>query len=513
MQVKEFDSKQKIAALTIVDGPQRIRGMAGSGKTIILAMKAALIHIENPEAKILYTFYTKSLYDQIKQLITRFYRMQEDTDPDWDKIHILHGWGGKTLPGVYYNACIDNGVSPISLQNANIAASKAKMNNFEYVCYDLLERVGGNIKNKYDYVLMDEGQDFPKSFYWLCRKLTLNDKLVWAYDELQNILNIELQQTNELFENEFGDKGFNLSDRLEKHPHQNNDIVLHKSYRNPREILLVAHALGFGLYNDKAVQILENKEHWEDLGYEIIQGNCIKGEDTIIQRPKENSPSLISQYYNQDELILTYEAEDIENEINWVCNSILEDLGNKLLPQDIMVISLDDRYAKHYFSRIETILNEKDVYFNNIINSYSGDKFIIPGKITLSTVYRAKGNEAAMVYVMGADSLNNKQYDIISRNKLFTSFTRALAWLRVSGLKGRFNYILNEINKAKENFPNLVFKYPGLEEIKTLRRELARESADLNKKREKLLKGLDQIGLDKETALDILKGSIGDIEK
>ena len=80
-QIATFDYKQKLAALTIVDGPQRIRGMAGSGKTVVLAMKAAQLHINNPEEKILYTFYTKSLYDQVKRLITRFYRMTQDHDP------------------------------------------------------------------------------------------------------------------------------------------------------------------------------------------------------------------------------------------------------------------------------------------------------------------------------------------------------------------------------------------------------------------------------------------------
>lgn len=239
--------------------------MAGSGKTIILAMKAAMIHMENPDANILYTFYTKSLYDQIKQLITRLYRMHEDHDPNWDKIDILHAWGGKTLPGVYYNACIDNGISSLSLGEANFGAKKVRMNSFEFVRYDLLSRLNGRIKSKYDYVLIDEGQDFPKTFYWLCRKLTINDRLVWAYGELQNILDIELQETMALFHNEFGDSGINLSDLLEKHPHQNNDIVLHKSYRNPREILLVAHALGFGLYNDRILQTLENKEHFRIL--------------------------------------------------------------------------------------------------------------------------------------------------------------------------------------------------------------------------------------------------------
>ncbi|MFH0070712.1 DEAD/DEAH box helicase [Peribacillus sp. NPDC056705] len=506
LQIAKFDQKQKIAALTIIDGPQRIRGMAGSGKTIILAMKAALIHMENPEAKILYTFYTKSLYDQIKQLITRFYRMYEDHDPNWDNIHILHAWGGKTINGVYYNACIDNGVTPLNLSEANFGAKKAQMNSFEYVCFDLLSRVNGKIKNKYNYVLMDEGQDFPSSFYWLCRKLAMNDQLVWAYDELQNILNIELQETMELFQNEFGDKGINLSELQENHPHQNNDIVLHKSYRNPREILLVAHALGFGLYNDKALQILENKEHWEDLGYEVSEGNCIKGEHTVIHRPKENSPSIISDHYTPDEIIKTFFAATISDEVKWLSESIKKDIEEKLLPEDIMVICLDDKYARTYFSELEILLEKNRIYVNNLLNSYSGDNFTIQGKITLTTVYRAKGNESAMVYVIGADSLSNKKYDIVSRNKVFTAFTRAKAWLNFSGVGQGFYYLIEEMINAKSNIPNMVFEYPGVEEIKTLRRELAIENAEMNKKREKLLEQLDEIGLDRATALNLLKG-------
>ncbi|GAH09918.1 unnamed protein product, partial [marine sediment metagenome] len=102
-EIANFDYEQKRAALQMMDGPQRIRGLAGSGKTIVLAMKAALIHLREPSVNILYTFYTKSLYDFIKSLITRFYRQYSEIDPNWKKINILHAWGGKNLPGVYYN--------------------------------------------------------------------------------------------------------------------------------------------------------------------------------------------------------------------------------------------------------------------------------------------------------------------------------------------------------------------------------------------------------------------------
>src|SRR3989344_167714 len=112
-EIANFDKDQRLAAITLVEGPQRIRGLAGSGKTIVLAMKAAHIHLHHPEATILFTFWTKSLYDLAKQLITRFYRQFDDRDPDWTKLNILHAWGGKNIEGVYYNACIDNGIIPL----------------------------------------------------------------------------------------------------------------------------------------------------------------------------------------------------------------------------------------------------------------------------------------------------------------------------------------------------------------------------------------------------------------
>lgn len=84
-----FDIEQKQVALVTIDGPQRIRGLAGSGKTIILAMKAAHYHLSHPQEEILYTYYTKSLYGLIKNLIERFYRdFSDNQEPNWKKIHI-----------------------------------------------------------------------------------------------------------------------------------------------------------------------------------------------------------------------------------------------------------------------------------------------------------------------------------------------------------------------------------------------------------------------------------------
>lgn len=499
-EIATFDEKQKIAALTQIDGPQRIRGLAGSGKTVVLAMKAALIHMKNPDKKILYTFYTKSLYDHIKHLITRFYRLHEDRDPNWDKLHIRHAWGGQSLPGVYYDACVANGVVPVRYAEAR---SKS-LDPFEYVCKDFLYQTKGEPIKMYDYIFMDEGQDFNPAFYWLCRKIVRDDCLVWAYDELQNILHVEMQETEKLFENEFGDSGINLSQLQEKYPRQNNDIVLHKCYRNPKELLVISHAVGFGIYNDRILQKLENKEHWQDVGYEVIEGNCVEGEETTIYRPDKNSPSTISSKQNIDEIIKWYMGQSFADEIEWVCKSIVSDMQENLLPEDVLIVCLDDRNARRYFRLISERLMQYRIRTNNILESYTGDEFIVEGCVTLSTVYRAKGNEAAVVYVVGTDTFNllNKD-DITERNKLFTAFTRSKAWLRISGANDNFAFLIKEIKEAIKNLPNLKFRYPG--EIKTLRRELAEANEHKNKMLRLLAEKLDELGVSYDEAIDFLR--------
>ena len=66
-----LDIQQKKAAIIPFPHPQRIRGLAGSGKTILLTQKAAYYHQKNNDANILYTYYTKSLGSSIKDHIGR----------------------------------------------------------------------------------------------------------------------------------------------------------------------------------------------------------------------------------------------------------------------------------------------------------------------------------------------------------------------------------------------------------------------------------------------------------
>ena len=71
-EIANLDEWQKKAAYEVPDGPQRIKGLAGSGKTIVLALKAAYLHTQYPELKIGVTYYTRALYQQYVNLITDF---------------------------------------------------------------------------------------------------------------------------------------------------------------------------------------------------------------------------------------------------------------------------------------------------------------------------------------------------------------------------------------------------------------------------------------------------------
>lgn len=87
-----FDRDQQEGYIPALDGPQRIRGLAGSGKTVILAMKVAqtLLRDETGKATILYTFTTKSLYQHVLRLIQRFYREFHDDSTNLDRVTVMH---------------------------------------------------------------------------------------------------------------------------------------------------------------------------------------------------------------------------------------------------------------------------------------------------------------------------------------------------------------------------------------------------------------------------------------
>mgnify|MGYP003294937719 FL=1 len=104
-----------------------------------------------------------------------------------------------------------------------------------------MEQLNNQDVGLYDYVFIDEAQDFTLPFYKLALKsLKPTGKLVYAYDELQS-LNTDNKMPSKY--SIFGRK-------------KCEDINLSVCYRTPKEILVTAHALGLGVYK-KNVYVLE----------------------------------------------------------------------------------------------------------------------------------------------------------------------------------------------------------------------------------------------------------------
>lgn len=507
-EIANFDQKQRHIALVDVGGPARIRGLAGSGKTVILAMKVAHLHLNNPSAKILVTFLTKSLRGTIKALISKFYRHYSESDPDWKKIHIRHGWGGASLPGAYSDACSRINYRTLTFSEAQTKA-RGRTSPFDAVCIDLLEN--GKLKPFYDHILIDEGQDFPASFYKICYELAIGEQdkksIVWAYDELQDIMNVKIRQPRELFG--VDDKGVARVDldRSSAHmpPGANNDAVLSKCYRNQRDVLVTAHAMGFGVYGN-IVQLLESAEHWQDVGYDVETGELKTGKPVRIKRPDANSPIQIDGS-TEFPLIDWKVAKDVTSEVEWIVESVSSFIKRGLAPEEIVVISLDDRNAKLYLSRIAEALANLDVASNNVIaDPYNEPPFCVVGKVTLSTVYRAKGNEAAAVFAVGIDAVVASSRS--GRNKVFTAFTRSKAWLRVSGVGPSAQTLFDELKKAKELSPKMEFIMPNLAEVETIQRGFSLKQTKAKAAREEYIKSLIEAGYsEEEIAQEIAVGA------
>jgi superfamily I DNA and RNA helicase len=357
-------------------------------------------------------------------------------------------------------ACEDNNIKRLDFREA---ASKNRKDPFGEVCDMLIK--SDTISPKYDLILIDEGQDFTPPFYQLCYKLSKNRKIVWAYDDFQNIFDVDIQDEKLTFGSENGEPSvdFDSSDN------SNQDIVLKKCYRTPRIQLIAAFSLGLGIYNDKVLQCIDSKQLWESLGFEVLKGNCVTGDSMEIIRPENNTPQISNKIFKYSSF-QTISCHDIVHECMEIAKCITRDVTEEnLLPTDICVICLDKKNVHEYFDKIEGYLMRDDIRCFNLLNVVNSNiSFTRDGCVTLTTVNKAKGNEKGAVYICGVDYVFSNANNVVLRNMLFTSMTRTKGWLTLTGSGDDFEKCLQEINRLRDNEFKLRFCQPSKEETKTI---------------------------------------------
>ena len=519
-EIANLDEWQKKAALEVPNGPQRIRGLAGTGKTIVLALKAAYLHTQNPEWNIMITYYTRSLKQQYEELINKFVNDFSGEKPDWSKLKILHAWGSKSEEGVYYNFTQRYNAPSHSLSSA--ISKFGRDNLFKGMCEELLSfSHKESLPELYDAILIDEAQDLPSQFFQLIYKnVKAPKRIIWAYDELQNLSDVEMPSLLEMFgSDENGDSLINI-DNITDEPQR--DIILPICYRNPPWTLTMAHALGFGLYNKASklpVQTFDKPKMWLDIGYSVVSGMLDYGKIVTIERENNAIPEYFERFLDKNDSISAIGFESKEKQYFWIAQEIDKNLTvDELEPDDILVVFPDSYTSKSEYEVFARYLRSFGIdSFLAGVNS-SQDMFRVSGSVTCSGIFRAKGNESPMVYIVNSEYCAVGAELIKLRNILFTAITRSRAWVRICGVGETYKLLSNEFENCKKQDFRLKFKVPTKPEmvkIRKINRERTEEEkikvAKAKSSIEELIVMLNKGDIDKtstpelETLINILK--------
>ncbi|MHB9782480.1 AAA family ATPase [Streptococcus sp. 10F2] len=376
-----------------------LQGLAGSGKTELLLHKIRKIFVEETDARIGVTCFNKVLAESLSTRIIDFFNtMKVSEQITYRRLFVAHSWGSEGFPnsGLYSRICQEYGIEfqRFSYDRKNSEVWQDAINHL-----NTLEK----ITPIFDYLFIDESQDFDKEFIELCEIVT--EKRVYvAGDILQNI---------------FSDESM-LS-------YETTDYVLNKVYRTDPRTLLFSHVLGFGLLERPVVRWLEDKD-WKMAGYHLEN---IKDNQFLISRKRVNrfEGSLDLKKVKAVEIIKTVDFEENQEAVLSVIDSIINN-NPSVKATDIAII-----YT--YYSQKNTRAKARRLG-GKIMKRYLWEYVLVPeekrihdeNEITITNINNVKGLEFPFVIVIDNQGLNkinsqNTDIEIRKRNALYMALTRS----------------------------------------------------------------------------------------
>jgi superfamily I DNA and RNA helicase len=312
-------------------------------------------------------------------------------------------------------------------------------------------------------------------------------RLIWAYDEAQSLDALGIPSYGEVFGTDLGpDLSGSKSGPTYKGGIFKSE-VMRRCYRTPGNILIAAHALGMGLTRKVGmVSGFTTKIDWDRIGYTVEGSFNPPGQTIILHRPLENSPNPIPQLWGSDPI--EFEVyNDREQQLQSLVEKIRLNLEHDGLQKsrEILIIVLgadqeaDEQGKKLNFSSHQLQKQMANTLYNSGISYYipgakssncypdkdkrNADRFWWDDAITVSRMYRAKGHEAPMVYVLGLEFVAQDEGNVALRNQLFVALTRSMAWVHLSGIQDpdtHSEYLLyDEVRKVIRSGNVIKFTY------------------------------------------------------
>lgn len=368
--LKVMDLQQEQLARSLGDGHRVIHGVAGSGKTLILAYRCQ--HLAQAEQSVLVLCFNVALASKLRSLL-----LSKDLNPQVSVCH-FHGW------------CIDmlkrhqlprpdarkyRGIDYIrQLEQAVIAAVKS-----------------GHIpKGQYSAVIVDEGHDFAPEWLKLVAQMVnpSTNSLLVLYDDAQNLYG---RRSRRRFS--FKDLGIKAQGRT---------TILKLNYRNTAQVLMLAYEFAKEIMQPTDVKdedipplVEPNSAAREGPMPVLVKCANYKAEIAyIIQRAQQ----LQARGIPWNEMAIVYRA-------NWMGEVAFSELRRAGLP----VAWLNQNSSSRNFDPISLTLK-------------------------LMTMHTSKGLEFPVVFIPGLGYLPNAQGEIAAEARLlYVAMMRAIEVLVLTG--------------------------------------------------------------------------------
>jgi len=365
-----------------------IQGLSGTGKTELLLHKLKEIYTSNEESKTFFTCHNIALANTLKSRIPNFFNfMKVEKQIQWNQqLWVDRAWGSERdkNSGLYSCICDFYNIPFIRFKKYPLEIT------YEMIFKSALEQINqideNEFKCAFDYILIDERQDFPDVFFELCEKVTSKQVYI-AGDIFQDIFDNTIEQ------------------RV-----ANVDFILNKCYRTDPKILMFAHSIGMGLFEHKKLNWLTDNE-WKASGYNIEKNDrevCLFRES--IRRFEDLELKDIST--------MNIEKYNSISQIIDIINNIKRD-NPTVIPDDIAIIILDTN--KTIYSYIDKLEHEIISNIGWNINRGFQSKEKINNTLFISNRNNVKGLEFPFVICITAKILDSYTY----RNTLYTMLTRS----------------------------------------------------------------------------------------
>jgi superfamily I DNA and RNA helicase len=402
--------QQKIAARIWDDGPRLVRGVAGSGKTIVLATQAARLierrqkqsadlFAEKPDQRpVLAVCFNRTLVPFIRHKIrTAYLQRTGDELPD-KSLSVMH------LNSLLYDLHRKGFCKYRRVGDVKDASERASL------CLSDFAALNGEFARQlneglFHSIYIDEGQDFQESEYKLlmrlCSRTTTGQPRIFVfYDDAQNLYGCKRPVWSDL--------GLDLRGR---------SVVMDECFRNTREIIEPAFNVLVGTH-------AKNPQSVPSRGFADTQTLIEKG--LISYKRQHIHVKFASRIGDKTNLRTHTSKRDEEIWISNLCNRLITEEG--LLPQDLLILTFRKERALEVAKRLEEKIGSNKVA-RPFEDSQKDDLAIQADRISVSTVASAKGYDAPFVIVASLESFPD---NVEGRASLYVACTRAREWLQLS---------------------------------------------------------------------------------